>query len=96
MTWWCINFGWNGFMCMVWMCLCGSNVRVYVHPICISLFVPVKCKYAKVIVQSVNLAKHLRDSNLRFKNEHYRAYDFLKVENSFHFGFVKKEALKNL
>jgi hypothetical protein len=42
------------------------------------------------------MAKHLRDSNLRFKNEHYRAYDFLKVENSFHFGFVKKEALKIL
>jgi len=54
----------------------------------------VKCKYAKVIVQSVNLAKHLRDSNLGFKNEHYRAYDFLKVENSFHFGFVKEKGFE--
>jgi hypothetical protein len=94
MTWWCINFGWNGFMCLIWMCLCDSNVCVYVHPICISLFVLVKCKYAKVIVQNVNMAKHLWDSNLRFKNEHCRAYHFLKVENSFCFGFVKKKGFE--
>jgi hypothetical protein len=36
------------------------------------------------------MVKHLRDSNLRFKNEHYRVDDFLKVGNSFHFEFVKK------
>ncbi len=95
MTWWCINFGWNGFMCLIWMCLCRSNLHIYIHPICISLFVLVKCKYAKVIVQSVNLTKHLRDYNLRFKNEHYGEYDFLKVENSFHFGFVKKKGFEN-
>jgi hypothetical protein len=40
------------------------------------------------------MAKHLRDSNLRFKNEHYRTYDFLQVENSFHFGFVKKRGFE--
>ncbi len=94
----CVSIWHDDASTLVEMGLCAWFGCVYVAQMCayVSTLFGFHCLcLSSASMWRLNMAKYLRDSNLRFKNEHYRAYDFLKVENSFHFQFVNKRGFEN-